>query len=223
MRVGVDLTGQRFGWIKVIRFDGYSDTRKVKVRVWLCECDCGVQTRVSTGCLTHGITKSCGCYQREQLRSRTIKHGMSRSNDPTIKAMYGVWRAMQLRCRCDTDPAYHNYGGRGITMCDRWTDFGNFVEDMGVRPSKMHSLDRIDNNGNYCPENCRWATRKEQNSNTRRNRWLEIDGELKTLAQWEDYSGVSDSTIAGRLARGWSTKDAVFTPGRKKLAKAVSQ
>lgn len=124
----------------------------------LCKCSCGQEILVAASRLRSGNTKSCGCLKRDRL----IKHGYSRkigSPEPT----YRTWRAMLVRCRDKKSP-YH--GKRGVTVCDRWHDFRNFLEDMGQRPSG-HSLDRIDNNGNYCPENCRWATPETQIRNSR--------------------------------------------------------
>ncbi len=135
-----------------------------------------------------------------------ITHGMSKSSEHTI------WRKIKNRCFCVTNDSYQNYGGRGITMCQRWADsFENFYHDMGPRPSKEHSIDRIDNNGNYSPENCRWATRKEQNSNSRRNNFVEFRGERLTITEWSNRLNIHPRTIKYRLDNGWSIEDTMTT------------
>ena len=118
-----------------------------------------------------------------------------------------VWRGMKQRCFNSNEPGYKNYGGRGITMCDRWVDsYENFITDMGPRPSDKHSIDRIDNDGDYCPENCRWATSVEQNRNTRHNRLWEHNGVTMTISMWADKLGVSYHTLYRRWLKGWKVK-----------------
>ncbi len=124
--------------------------------------------------------------------------------------IYTSWQQMKVRCGNTNSKDYHNYGGRGITVCDRWlTSFKNFLEDMGDRPDDK-TLDRIDNSKGYYKENCRWATIKEQANNNRANRRIELDGEVKTMSEWSDVSGIAAGTIARRLKIGWSAKRAVF-------------
>lgn len=115
---------------------------------------------------------------------------------------------MLHRCVKESDPAFHNYGGRGITVCDRWLKFENFLEDMGQRPKGL-SIERIHNNGNYEPGNCRWATRVEQNSNQRRNVIIEIDGVSRTAAQWADEVGLARPTVYSRVSRGLTPKEVI--------------
>jgi hypothetical protein len=122
---------------------------------------------------------------------------------------YRAWSHMLSRCTNPTDKSYQYYGGRGISVCDRWISFKNFFEDMGKSPSVAHSIDRVDNDGNYVPENCRWATVKEQRRNKRDNRILVIDGERKTLAEWAEKFGVLYKTAHNRLRMGWSPREAV--------------
>lgn len=134
---------------------------------------------------------------------------------------YTAWYNMIRRCFCEKAVFYENYGGRGITVYDRWLGFDgfdNFVKDMGVKPSNKHSLDRINNNGNYCKENCRWATAKEQARNRRDNHILIIDGYYKSIAEWADISNISGHTIKDRLDDGWDPKKAVFTDVRKRIS-----
>lgn len=143
-------------------------------------------------------------------------HGHASENSPS----YRTWRGMLTRCNNPADANRHNYGGRGIRVCDRWrTDFAAFLADMGERPSDDHSIDRIDVNGNYEPGNCRWATPTEQANNTRTNRLITIDGTTHTMAEWARLMGVRDCVPMNRIRRGWSEQDAVLQPRRfKRLA-----
>jgi len=153
----IDLTGKRFGRLLVI--DTVKEkTYKIK---WICLCDCGNTSTPTTNSLKNG-TKSCGCLAKEIVSNKFTTHGL-RNHE-----LYGVWKAMFNRTCKPNYKGYHRYGGRGIKMCDSWKNsFVNFLNDVGERPSKKHSLDRIDNNGNYEPSNIRWATQKEQMNNTR--------------------------------------------------------
>lgn len=136
-------------------------------------------------------------------------HGHSTHSTHSIT--YESWLGMRRRCRREWDDSYRYYGGRGITVCERWSTFSNFLEDMGNRPSKDHSIDRIDSNGNYEPENCRWATRREQGNNRRNNRILEFRGESKTLSEWALQIGISANGLRMRLSR-WTLEKSLTEP-----------
>ena len=178
-----DLSGQRFGMLTVVEYLGESK--------WLCTCDCGGATRTGTGHLQSGNSKSCGCRKRAVLGESTTKHGMAGTRT------HYVWKGMLTRCRNPNSPRYADYGGRGITVCERWLSFENFLADMGQRPAGL-TLDRIDNDGPYSPDNCRWVSRSAQNLNKRNT--VRVNGvPLKTIAV---ERGVSYHTLYDRLVHG---------------------
>ncbi len=141
--------------------------------------------------------------RRETLIARNTKHGLSHLPE------YRRWKDMRARCRNPNNTEFKNYGGRGITVCDRWNNFEVFLSDMGRKPEGT-TIDRIDVNGNYEPSNCRWATAQQQANNTRQNVWLEMDGERHTIAQWSVITGLSESRINHRLRVGKCAKDALI-------------
>ena len=207
----IDLTGKRFGNLTVIRFQG---NRKSGAH-WRCRCDCGNERTVYYWNLQNGKAVSCGCLRGKRNVERLTTHGRSETVE------YATWGRMCSRCTNQNVFEFKDYGGRGIVVCDRWLNsFAAFFEDMGPRPSSKHSLDRIDNNGNYEPGNCRWATRKEQSRNTRASRMLTFMGETKCLTDWAIEIGLSPATLAKRLDYGWSVERAVTTP-KKSSAKAL--
>lgn len=175
-----------------------------------CQCICGQKAVVLNRCLRGGNTKSCGCFRIETCSTKATTHGMNKSKT------YSSWSALKKRCNTSSTTGFHNWGGRGIRVCERWNKFENFLADMGERPDGT-SIDRIDNDGDYCLENCRWADKKTQSRNKSTNRVISIQGAEKCTQEWSDISGVSACTIRRRLILGWSAHDAVFRSVRKKI------
>lgn len=177
-------------------------------RIVLCKCDCGTEKRVGLRDLRSGATKSCGCFSRRNTLNRNLKHGHSirGSHSSTYKA----WAAMMTRCNNPNSLYYENYGGRGIRVCDRWRAFENFLADMGECPEKK-TLDRLDNDKDYEPGNCRWATRAEQNRNQKSNLRIEFRGETMLLVDWAKRVGVNPRTLKYRIDN-WGIERALTTP-----------
>lgn len=191
----IDLTGQRFERLVVKRLVSGPGERTR----WLCICDCGNEHEAATQHLKNGLVPSCGCLKAEKLSARKTTHGLSRTK------MFQVWADMHARCGNPNHQAFHNYGARGISVCDRWQDIHAFIEDMASSFNKGTALDRIDNRAGYSKENCRWITHKENCQNTRRNIVFEYNGESKTLAEWAELKKINKSTLYYRVVRlGWS-------------------
>lgn len=195
-----DLTGLRFErWTVVERLPN-SATGQAR---WLVRCDCGNESVSLSQALTRGGSKSCGCLQRELSAKRWTKHG--NTNCPE----WQILRGAISRCHNPRAHAYQNYGGRCIVVCERWREsLENFIDDMGKRPDGM-TLDRIDTNGPYSKENCRWAPMEVQQNNRRDNRVLEYMGRKQTMSQWSRELGLLVTTIAQRLERGWPVERAL--------------
>ncbi len=199
-----DRSGQIYGRLTVLSFAGC----KYGEAFWLCRCDCGFDTLVLGSSLQTGHTKSCGCKRRECGATINKRHGMW--NTP----IYHCWSDMKCRCvNCDHID-YPDYGGRGICVCSKWLEsFEAFLADMGPRPSSKHSLDRIDNEGNYEPANCRWATQIQQHRNCRRNHQLTFQGKTQCLVEWAEEMGINRLTLSARLlSYGWSVERALTEP-----------
>lgn len=207
-----DMIGRTFGRWTVVKMVAHVPYQKVS---WLCRCECGAEKVVRVDQLTRGVSKSCGCLAREITRERARKHGYTpRDGNPRIPE-YEVWKQMNARCRNANNPRYRRYGGRGITVCQAWIEsFEAFLRDMGPRPSDKHSIDRIDNDGNYCLENCRWATERQQRLNTCRVVLIEHDGVIDSIGGWSRRTGISQSAIRSRLRKGWQVEN-VLAKGRQ--------
>lgn len=210
----IDLVGMRFERLTVIE-RAPSNSKKA---YWLCFCDCGNKKIVCGDSLVRGSVKSCGCLHREQAaiqgKNNTI-HGGSRRTEPKER-LFRIWGNMRDRCRREKCPAYKNYGGRGISICEEWNDYSVFRDwAYSHGYSDSLSIDRIDVNGNYEPSNCRWVTAKEQANNTRRSRYITYNGYTKTMAAWAEEVGISYSTLNGRICRGWTVERALTEPLRE--------
>lgn len=203
------LDGLKFGRLTVLGFAG----KMGRNATWFCKCECGKITKVQSGALKNGHTSSCDCLRKEMAMKACTMHGHNGRNGKRSR-IYQAWASMIQRCNNPNSIRYYDYGGRGIKVCERWKKFENFLEDMGERPRRT-SIDRIDNDGNYEPGNCRWATDKEQANNKRNNRFLFFDGSKRTVGEWAERIGINRSTLIGRLNKGWDTKKALTTPIRK--------
>jgi len=161
---------------------------------------------------------SVGTWEKRKYCSIVCRgRGLAKHGQAWKTPEYYIWQAMVQRCTNSAHPSYHKYGGRGIVVCNRWRAYEAFISDMGKRPSPDHSIDRKDNDGNYEPGNCRWATLVEQANNTRANRILEIDGVSETIADWSRKCGVKPNTIVTRLRAGWSPQRAIAEPTNEKF------
>lgn len=201
-----DLTGERFGLLVVMK----RTANRKRAVMWECQCDCGNITNVDTGSLKNGHTRSCGCARADSCRQIATKH--NGSNSP----LYVIWVDMKRRCSDNRDPCYKNYGQRGISVCKEWLEsfacFREWAENNGYQ-TKL-TLERIDNNRGYCPENCKWATVKEQSNNRRNNINITFNGQTKTLKQWSESIGLSYDTLWQRWKAGWDIPNLLLTPQR---------
>ncbi len=183
-------------------------------RMWLCRCQCGTEREVCTEGLVHRKSRSCGCIRVEALIARGPHNKTHGETDKTTE--YVIWADMRRRCRNPNDPAYHSYGGRGILVCDRWQNFEHFLADMGRRPSKRHSIERVDNDKGYFPGNVVWATVEQQCNNRRTNIYITFSGKSLTITQWASIVGIKNRPLTRRYWLGWTPEDLLtIRPGTK--------
>jgi len=218
-----ELAGQRFG--SLVAIHSLHSARDGRLR-WHCQCDCGATHEVEARYLRSGNTTSCGCAMRKSTQRigsanrgwfTPVPSGCEMGDSKS--AEYRTWVLMRRRCLDPKCHSFEKYGGRGILVCAEWRDsFPSFLRDMGRKPTAAHSLDRIDNNGNYEPGNCRWATMREQTNNRRVTRFVTAYGQTKALTDWVREVGICRETIIDRLERGWSVERALSTPTRVHLA-----
>lgn len=201
------MKNKRFGRLTAIKHAGRNERNSA---LWLCTCDCGNEKLVAYAELKTGRTKSCGCIRRERAAQMNAKHGMSYSKE------FVSWTKAKDRCFNSKHPAFHKYGGSGITMCDKWKNsFEEFYSELGLCP-RGHTIDRIDNNKGYEPGNCRWASKKTQSQNSVWPRVVTIAGVSKNISEWAAVYGISNSVIYNRLNKlMWPIEQAVTTPPRK--------
>ena len=205
-----DLTGKVFGRLTVLYKDYYND--KHHATYWRCKCQCGNEVTINGNSLTRGLTKSCGCIHKEVMSKVHKTHGGSQER------LYGIWLHMKNRCYLKSDEYYNHYGGRGISVCEEWKDdylkFREWSYSNGYDENAKKydcTLDRIDVNGNYEPNNCRWVNQIIQSNNRRNNHKITINEETHTIAEWTRIKGFKKDLIYNRLNRGWSEYDAVMT------------
>ena len=201
----IDLTGKRFGRLTVICRDEDIVRKNRKTRpTWRCKCDCGNVVTILGESLRRGLSSSCGCFRRDELSNRKT-HG------ETDSRMYRVWCAIKARCLNKNTVAYKDYGARDITICDDWKSSYESFRDWALCNGYQEklSIDRIDNNQGYSPENCRWVDAKAQANNRRSNRIYEIDGETHNLTEWANLRGVNPKTLYSRMYSGMSFEEAL--------------
>lgn len=199
----IDLTGKRFDRLLVLFRTGTKNSRPT----WMCLCDCGNRADIFGHNLRYKRSRSCGCLSRERASETSKTHGMSQTPE------YRIWASMRQRCSKTNNKHYHDYGGRGISVCKRWKSFKNFICDMGLRPSPEMSIDRINNDGNYEPSNCRWATVNEQARNKRNNVVINFQGKSLIMIDWAERIGLSKAALWARLnVHKWPIAKALTTP-----------
>ena len=203
-----DMTGLKCGLLTVLERAG--QWPGTKLAAWRCQCACGKEKIALGVYLRNGTTSSCGCLRGQAL----TRHGLSDS------LIYATWNNMLSRCLNPNNFNYRRYGGRGIKVCKRWRDFRNFYFDMGAKPPGK-TLDRIDNNGDYCKENCRWATHKEQSNNTRRNVYFVTSKGTLSIAEIAEVAGITYHAVQWRLARGIRGEQ-LIAPNKRKRKSTTS-
>lgn len=192
--------GSTYGRLTVLSFSGRNPHGNL---LWNCKCSCGVDKTVTGSNLLGGTNPSCGCWKSEELKQRNTTHGLS--NLPE----YSIWLGIKGRCLCKTMHDYKSYGGRGITLCKRWLVFENFIKDVGARPTNLHTIERIDNNGGYYQSNCQWVTRKVQARNKSNVPLFEYNGQYKSIAEWAEIYQIHPETLRKRVRSGWDMEVAL--------------
>lgn len=204
----INLVGQKFHRLIVISRAENNKYNKIK---WHCMCICGKKCIVIGSNLKNGFSRSCGCLRKEITKKRRIIHGCYKTSE------YRTWRHILSRCKNPNVSSYKNYGGRGIRVCQSWdSSFKAFLEDMGFKPTPRHTIERINNDGNYEPSNCRWLPQPQQAHNRRNNKNIIFNGKALCLTEWSRLLGGKDNLVSDRLKLGWSEEQAVSTPIMKK-------
>ncbi len=213
-----DITGNKYGRLTALSREG----KRGPNYTWLCACDCGKQVVLPAIYFTTGNTSSCGCLKRETNIRTFTKHGCAGNREAVGRTReYRIWLMMKNRCINPKSNTWERYGGRGIKVCDRWREsFGSFIEDMG--PSNGLTIDRINNDGDYEPANCRWATMSEQAYNRRLRHPITFKGETKSITAWARAVGLSSNVVTCRLRMGWSVERALTVPKRPRRSKRSS-
>lgn len=203
----IDLTGEKYGRWTVVENLGYTGPKKY----YWCRCECGTERRVPHGDLHSGKSKSCGCLKSELQTIRNTTHGKRDTR------LFSIWSGMKTRCYNENTDSFKYYGGKGVIICDEWlNDFQTFYDwSMSNGYWDNLTIDRIDVNGNYAPDNCRWTTYKIQSTNRTNNHFVRINNETKALSEWAEESGINYHTVQDRLRRGWSHEAALFEPLRR--------
>lgn len=209
MKKVIDLTGLRSGRLVAIRYVKGDRHERGK---WLCQCDCGNTTLALAGMLRTQKIKSCGACANKRLATGSSAYVHGHAQKGKTSPTYSTWQGMVARCRNPKRREYKHYGGRGIEVCEQWMNFENFLADMGERPPGT-TIERIDNDGNYEPGNCRWATQKEQNNNRRNNHLITFNGKTLTMQQWARSLRISSANLFQRIKR-WGKQRAMTTAGK---------
>ena len=210
----IDLTGQRFGRLVVV--SRATSQRKDRNTFWTCICDCGKEKIIEAPSLKKGRSKSCGCLQKEIVTKRQTKHGLQKANN----RLYGIWSGIKQRCTNPKRNVFRHYGGKGIVICQEWQKFPAFYSwAISNGYADNLTIDRIDNNGNYEPSNCRWIPDSAQHRNQTNNKFITVNGKAMLLCDWAKIYGIKASVILNRIRSGWTEEEAVITPLQKSKAR----
>lgn len=212
MKIVIIKSGDKFGRLTVI-----NEELKIGVkRYFKCLCECGKEKKIHIGVLRNGMTRSCGCLVKENIKK--VNEG-NRVHSMSKDRIYRIWTGMKQRCLNENNDRFKDYGGRGVKLSDEWVIFENFYKDMHETYSKNLTLDRINNNGDYCKENCKWSTKKEQSRNMRTNNLISFNGKTLTITQLAEINGLKVKTLETRIKRGWGIEKALITPCGKYILK----